>query len=184
MKRVCLAVSLIVVCAAAEARATEVGSSRTFGLGVGLGTATSLVGKYYLDSQSALDFGVSFWRWSRGCWHDRRGVRYCNYGDSYRNGGFGLHGDYLWQENIVRRKAKLDWHIGVGGRFWRWDDDYYYYDYEDHHTALAARMPIGLDLTFVRPSFLEVYLEAAPSLFVYPEVDFDIEAFIGVRFYF
>jgi hypothetical protein len=164
------------------AEATEVGSSRTFGLGLGLGTATSLVGKYFLDSSSALDFGISFWRYRRGCWRDRRGILYCDdYGDTYRHGSFGLNADYLWEENLVRRRAKLDWHIGVGGRFWRFDDDYYY---GDDRVAFAARMPIGLDLTFARPNFLEVYLEAVPSLYFVPQVDFGIEAFIGIRLYF
>lgn len=165
------------------ARATEVGGSRPFGLGVAVGTATSLVGKYFFDPGSALDFGVAFWRYRHGCWTDRRGVAVCDgYGDSYRHGGFGLHADYLWQSNLGRRRAKLDWHIGVGGRFWRLDDDDYYY--RDARSALAARMPIGLDLTFVRPSFLEVYVEAVPSLVVVPVLDFVVEAFLGVRFYF
>lgn len=168
------------------ASATEVGDSRNFGLGLGLGTATSLVGKYFIDDESALDFGVSFWRYRRGCWHDRRGVVYCDgYGDSYRNGSFGLHLDYLWQDTLVRRTAKLDWHIGAGARFWRWDyDDYYYAYYRDSRSALAARMPTGLDLTFARPDFLEVYLEVVPSLYFVPFVEFDMEAFVGARLYF
>jgi hypothetical protein len=174
----------LAVGAPAPAAATEVGSSRTFGLGLAVGTATSLVGKYYLDPGSALDFGVSFWHWNRGCWRDKRGVLYCDgYSGAYRHGGFGLHADYLWQDTIVRRKLKLDWHIGVGGRFWRWDDDYYYYD-SNRHFALAARMPVGLDMTFTKPTFLELYVEAVPSLYVVPVADLDFEAFLGVRFYF
>jgi hypothetical protein len=168
------------------ATATEVGGSRNLGLGLGLGTATSLVGKYFIDRGSALDFGVSFFRYRHGCWRDRRGVVYCDgYGDTYRNGSFGLHLDYLWQDTLARRSAKLDWHIGAGARLWHWDaDDYYYYYYRDSRSALAARMPLGLDLTFVRPDFLEVYLEAAPSLYFVPFVELDVEAFVGVRFYF
>jgi hypothetical protein len=162
------------------AQATEVGSSRNLGLGLAVGTATSLVGKYFFDPRNAFDFGLSFWRWDRGCWRDNRGVRYCD--RYYRNGGFGLNGDYLWQDTIARRSAKLDWHIGVGARLWSWDDRYYPED--DRDTAIAARMPLGLDLTFTRPSFLEVYLEAAPALYFVPAVDLDLEAFLGVRFCF
>jgi hypothetical protein len=175
-----------VLVAAPPASATEVGDSRNLGLGLGLGTATSLVGKYFIDRESALDFGVAFFRYRRGCWRDRRGVAYCDgYGDSYRNGSFGLHMDYLWQDTLVRRSAKLDWHIGAGARFWHWDnDDYYYYYYRDSRSALAARMPVGLDLTFVRPDFLEIYLEAAPSLYFVPFVELDVEAFVGARLYF
>ena len=169
------------------ASATEVGDSRNLGLGLGVGTATSLVGKYFMDQESALDFGVAFWRYRRGgCWRDRRGVAYCDgYGDSYRNNSFGLHLDYLWQDNLVRRSAKLDWHIGAGARFWHWDyDDYYYSYYRESRSALAARMPAGLDLSFARPDFLEVYVEAVPSLFFVPFVELDVEAFVGARLYF
>jgi hypothetical protein len=173
---------LWLITATRPAQATEVGGARPFGLGLAVGTATTLVGKYFLDSSDALDFGVAFWRYRSGCWTDRRGVVYCDrYGDSFRHGGFGLHADYLWESVIARRQAKLDWHIGVGGRFWRFDDDYYY---GDARSALAVRMPIGLDLTFVRPSFLELYVEAVPSLVVVPELDVTLEAFIGARFYF
>lgn len=177
-----LLVTVLLISAGLPAQATEVGGARNFGLGLGLGTATSLVGKYFLDRESALDFGVSFWRYRRGCWRDGRGVAYCDgYRDSYRHGGFGLNADYLWQDTLGQRRAKLDWHIGVGGRFWSFDDDYYY---ADERVAFAARMPVGLDLTFARPNFLELYAEVVPSLYVVPAVDFDLEAFIGVRFYF
>jgi hypothetical protein len=181
-----LLASLWVLSTGATASATEVGGARNFGLGLGLGTATSLVGKLFFNPDSALDFGVAFWRNRHGCWQDRRGALICDgYADSYHQGSFGLHLDYLWQDTLVRRTAKLDWHIGAGARFWHWDDDdYYYYRYRDTGSALAARMPAGLDLTFVRPSFLELYVEAAPSLFIAPFVDFDLEAFLGARLYF
>jgi hypothetical protein len=164
------------------AGATEVGGSRQFGLGLAVGTATSLVGKYFLDGYDALDFGVSFWRYRRGCWTDTRGVVFCDrYADTYRHGGFGLHGDYLWQSNIAHRRARLDWHIGAGARYWNLDDDYYY---RDARSMLAARMPLGLDLTFLRPSFLELYIEAAPMLVIVPVVEPALEAFLGARLYF
>lgn len=181
-----LLVFTVVVGVCGTASATEVGDSRNLGLGLGVGTATSLVGKYFIDQESAFDFGVAFWRYRRGCWRDRRGVTYCGgYGEAYRNGSFGLHLDYLWQDTLVRRRAKLDWHIGAGARFWHWDYDDYYYDYyRESRSALAARMPSGLDLTFARPDFLEVYMEVVPSLFIAPFVAFDVEAFVGARLYF
>ncbi len=176
---------MCVLGAGGTARATEVGASRNFGLGLGVGTATSLVGKVFLDRESALDFGLTFWRYRHGCWQDRRGVAVCDgYADSYHPASFGLHLDYLWQDTLVRRTAKLDWHIGAGARFWHWDEDDYYYYYRGAASALAARMPAGLDLTFVRPSFLELYVEAAPSLFIAPFIALDMEAFIGARVYF
>jgi hypothetical protein len=172
---------------AAQAQASEVGQSRNLGLGVAVGTQTSLVGKYHLDRDSAFDFGLSFWRWRRGCWRDNRGVLYCDrngYGARY--GGVGLTAGYLWQDRLVRRSTNLDWHVGLGGRLWIWDDHDYdgvYYD-DDNDVAFAVRVPLGLDLTFARPSFLEVFVEVAPAIYVFPAVDLHAEAFIGVRFYF
>jgi hypothetical protein len=45
-------------------------------------------------------------------------------------------------------------------------------------------MPVGLDLGFRKPSFLEVFLELAPAVYIVPGVYLDLEAFLGVRFYF
>jgi hypothetical protein len=73
---------LSVMGAGGTAFATEVGDRRNFGLGLGLGTATSLVGKFFVDPDSAVDFGVSFWRYRGGCWEDGRGVLTCDaFGD-------------------------------------------------------------------------------------------------------
>ncbi len=95
-------------------------------------------------------------------------------------GYLGLAADYLWQEPLARAAAKLDWHIGAGGRMWVGDDQYY----DDSNAGPRRAHARGLDLTFDRPNFLEVFMELAPALFIVPGVDFDIEAFVGVRFYF
>jgi hypothetical protein len=156
---------------ARTATATEVGSRRPLGLGFAVGTPTSIVGKYFIGGDNALDFGIGFWSY-RDC-YDRDRVHYCDGGA----GHLGLNADYLWQEPLARGTANLDWHIGVGARLWVFDD------YYSNRVGLAARMPVGLDLTFARPTFLEVFLELAPALNIVP-TRFDIEAFLGVRFYF
>lgn len=156
--------------------ATEVGRGRNFGIGFAIGSPTSIVAKYFVSRDNALDFGVGFWHFGRDC-EGPRDARVC------RDGGFErltLNMDYLWQDVIIAGSgAELDWHIGVGGRVWLFDDNYWGEDF-----AAAARMPVGLDVTFPRPSFLEVFLELAPALYIVPGLDFDIEAFLGVRFYF
>jgi hypothetical protein len=168
---------------AREARATEVGTARSFGLGFALGEPTdiAIVGKYFIDSSNALDFGLGFYDWNDDdrCWWDSRRVRHCNDGLSH----VSLHLDYLWQDNLARGTAKLDWYIGAGGRLWIFDDNYRGWD-DDNDLALAARMPVGLALSFDRPSFLEVFLELAPALYIIPDLDLELEAFIGVRFFF
>jgi len=162
--------------ASATANATEVGGSRNFGLGFQVGDPTALIGKVFVGSGNAIDFGVGFGGWGYGRCRDRQGRWY------YDCGGYGrdlsLHGDFLWQENLVRSQVKLDWHIGGGARVIFWDT------WDDTYVALLGRMPIGLDLTFNRPSFLEVFFEVGPGIQIWPRLDFDIDAALGVRFYF
>jgi hypothetical protein len=158
-----------------DARATEVGRSKDFGLGIAIGDPTSIVAKYFVSPENAFDFGLGFWRVSRGC----RGP---DDDDICDEGGFGrltFNMDYLWQQPIISGSgAKLDWHIGAGGRVWLWDDA------AGGDFALAARMPLGLDVTFPKPDFLEVFLELAPAVYVVPGLYLDFDVFLGVRFYF
>ncbi len=163
---------LVIVASIGEAQATEVGRSRRFGLGFAIGEPTSLVGKYFLSPVNAIDFGVAFGRLRRRC---EPGVP-CD-----RFGYVSLSGDYLWQDTLAVEAFKLDWHIGPGARLSIADDYYYYYD-ED--VLIFARMPVGLDLTFNRPDFLEVFAEIAPALLLVPEIDLELEAFVGLRLYF
>ena len=155
-----------------RADATEVGRGRDFGIGVAFGSPTSLVGKYFLGDGNALDFGLGFWSYGWGCHHRVDAPDVCD------GNGFNVvtaNVDYLWQEPIVAgRAASLDWHIGAGGRIWIADGSF----------SAAARMPVGLDLAFRKPSFLEVFLELAPALYVVPGLGLDLEAMLGVRFYF
>lgn len=173
MKRwiVLLGVGLALLGLSPEAAATEVGRGRNFGLGVAFGSPTSLVAKYFLSRENALDFGLGFWRYGNCPGNDNR--PFC---DTYRPFSLvSFNMDYLWQEPIVAgATASLDWHIGAGGRIWVGGGDF----------ALAARMPVGLDLGFRKPSFLEVFLELAPAVYIVPGVYLDLEAFLGVRFYF
>jgi hypothetical protein len=173
----CLVVSsLVMTTSMGEAHATEVGGPRRFGLGFAIGEPTSLVGKYFLNPVNAIDFGLAFARLRRNC--DPRP------GPGYRCERFGyvsVNADYLWQDNLAREAFRLDWHIGAGGRLSVSDDYYYYYDEE---VLIFARMPVGLDLTFAKPEFLEVFMEVAPALLLVPEIDLELEAFVGVRFYF
>jgi hypothetical protein len=150
------------------AQATEVGRGRDFGLGVAIGSPTSIVGKYFVGGGNAWDFGLGFWTYGWGC--NNRG--FC---EGRNFDVVTLNADYLWQDDVVAgSKANLDWHIGAGGRVWVGGGD----------ASVAARMPVGLDLTFRKPSFLEVFLEIAPAVYIVPGLYVDLEALLGVRFYF
>ena len=163
--------------AAHVAQATEVGYNRKFGLGFMVGDPTGLSAKLWIAPTNSLDFGLGFWGYGFNdrCWTDNTGHTHCGYG-GYSNGT--VNADYLWQSNIIRGTAQLDWHIGAGARmlwFGGCNGDCF---------ALAARMPIGLDLMFTNPSFLEVFFELAPAFYIVPGFGFDIEGCLGVRFYF
>ena len=158
--------------ASATASATEVGYGRNFGLGFELGDPTGIVGKLWLNRTNALDFGVGFYGYSYG---------FCNTANGNCNGGyqnFSFHVDYLWQSNLVKSTAQLDWHIGGGGRAIVWNDG------NRGHVAVGARMPVGLDLMFNNPDFLELFFEIAPAVYIGPALWLQFEGGLGVRFYF
>jgi len=178
MKRVTLLSALLFATMAAApgtARATEVGTYRTFGLGVQLFDPTALIGKAFLDRNDALDFGVGFWSYGR-CVDANGNFYYCN--NSYQYVSF--HMDYLYEEPIVDSVVRLDWHAGAGGRFAFWHSS----SNANREAGLFARVPLGLDLGFRRPRWLEVYLEIAPGLWLFPSVNFDIDVGLGARAYF
>lgn len=178
MKRVILSVILLscIAIIPGRARATEVGTSRTFGLGVQILDPTAIIGKAFLNRNNAIDFGIGFAGY--GHCYDANGSTFCNSVYHF----FSIHFDYLWEDMVAQWPAvKLDWHVGVGGRL---VFNGYVSDHETHDAALFARVPLGLDFTFRRPSWLEPYIEIAPGLWVIPPLAFDIDVGLGVRAYF
>jgi hypothetical protein len=169
--------SVLLGVAAKPAQATEVGYGRKFGLGFVLGDPTGLSGKYWVGSTNSLDFGLGFWGYGfrDRCWYDNAGNAHCDQ-FGYSNGTLNV--DYLWQSNLVRGQAQLDWHIGGGGRV------LWFGGCTGSCFAAAARMPIGLDLMFANPGFIEIFAELAPAFYIVPGLGFEIEGGLGVRFYF
>jgi hypothetical protein len=169
-----------VVCASGVARATEVGYSRQYGVGAVVGDPTGLSGKIWVGQTNAIDLGVGFYGYGYrgGCFTDRDGRLVCDHRTGY--GSTSVHADYLWESKLVAgSKAQLDWHIGAGARALFigdpcgsgcWD--------------VGVRGPIGLDLTFTQPSFLEVFIEIAPAVYLVPGAFFAMEGGLGVRGYF
>src|SRR5882672_6028428 len=151
------------------ASTTDVGYGRKFGLGFMVGDPTGLTAKLWLGPTNSIDFGLGFW----GYGFDNcagRGAPCDHFG--YHAGTFNA--DYLWQSNIVRGKAQLDWHIGAGAR------SIWYGGCAGDCFALAARMPVGLDLMFANPARLELFLELAPALYFVPTLaDLGIEGALG-----
>ena len=173
-----LAFASILSIRAGRGYATEVGTTRNFGVGFQLGEPTAITAKAFLGGANAADFGIGFGGWGYG-WCTRSDGSTYRCGDLNHN--ISLHADYLYQENIVNMTNRLDWYAGVGGRIIMWA-----YGSNDlgHDVVLLARVPIGIAATFRRPDFLEAYLEIAPELVVFPPLDFTIDVALGVRAYF
>src|SRR5262245_56357493 len=81
-------------------RATSFEANKTFGLGIMIGAATGLSGKYYLSPTTAIDFGL-------GAYHRFR-----------HHSAWQLHADFLWHPAVLAEADPflLALYFGVGGR--------------------------------------------------------------------
>jgi hypothetical protein len=165
--------AVLLLGAARTASATEVGYGRKFGLGLMFGDPTGFTGKLWVGPTNSLDFDLGFGGYG---FNDRCAPNGPCDRFGYNTGSLNI--DYLWQSNIVRGQAQLDWHIGAGGRmFW-------YGGCSGDCLELGARMPVGLDLMFSNPAMLEVFFELAPAFYFIHGPYLSIEGALGVRFYF
>jgi len=178
LRNVALAAA-VVIAAHGVAHPTEVGYSRRYGVGAVVGDPTGLSGKVWVGGTNAIDLGVGFYGYGvrGGCFRDRDGRQICD--RRYGHGSTSLHLDYLWEGKLIQRTAQLDWHVGAGARMFFLGDPC-----ADGCWAGGVRAPIGLDLTFSQPSFLEVFLEIAPVFYVVPATFLALEGGLGVRGYF
>src|SRR6185503_19093096 len=119
-------------------------ANKTFGLGLELGAPTGIIGKYFLTSDRALDFGV--------------GDIY-NYFNRY---GLHIYADYLFHpvSLVSTAEFELPLYVGVGGRFW---------DFEDRGVsgppdsafALGVRLPVGIAFDFNNVP-LDIFVQVVP----------------------
>jgi hypothetical protein len=149
-------------------------ANKTFGLGLELGEPFGLTGKYFLNADRALDFGV--------------GEIY----DYYYYRGYHVYGDYLWHPvSLASTDAfELPFYVGLGGRFWGWEDRRVQQRYVTG-SALGFRVPVGVAFDF-NSIPLDVFVEVVPTL----DLFFDrpngydrtlylfIDASVGIRYWF
>lgn len=154
-----------IVAATMAANATEIGSRRSFGLGVQLGAPTGITGKVYLNGRkNAIDFLLG-------------GAYY----DDDRWGGYWAQVSYHWAiaELASGDGVSVPFRIGVGGFV---TDGYYgYLDVDD--AVLGARVPFGLDFD-LDSAPVQLYLEVAIDVTVLPPLGVGADAGLGVRYYF
>lgn len=138
-------------------------ANKGFGLGLLFGVPSGLSGKYYIGTDTALDFGVgTYYRY-----------RYDN--------AFSVHGDFLWHPVVLADPDPfwIPFYIGVGARFL------------DHgnrdDTHFGVRVPVGIALDFNRVP-LDIFFEIAFVLDLIRDDnrhDFsDVHSALGIRYYF
>jgi hypothetical protein len=160
-----LTTALLALALTTEASATEIGNGRNLGLGIQLGSPTGLTGKYYLGGRrNAVSFAL---------------------GSQYDGGfysGVWVTGSYDFhiEELVNEPEFALPLRVGIGGflatgsyRFGYYRDDLF----------LGLRTPIGLDFDLTGAP-VQIYIEVAFDLVLYPGIYGGLDAGLGVRYYF
>ena len=134
-------------------------AKQDLGLGVIVGEPTGLSLKYWLDEERAIDAAAA-WSFSG---HD----------------SFQLHADYLFHRFDIFETGevtgKMPLYYGLGARVK--DKD------RDDDTVFGLRIPLGITYLFADAPF-DLFAELVPIVDLAPDVDVDINAAIGFRFYF
>jgi len=154
----------------AEARPRPTGgtpftANKTFGFGIMVGEPTGLTAKYYLGPSTALDFALGEF-------------------DRFRDDDdLGAHVDFLWHPLSLATADPfvVPLYFGIGGRLVADNNDG-----NDDDPDLGVRVPVGVALDFNRVP-IDVFFELAVivELINDPgEDDVDLDAAIGVRYYF
>jgi hypothetical protein len=125
------------------------------GLGIIIGEPTGLSGKYWLNNNNALDFGLAY-----------SFVRH--------NSAVSLHADYLYHAfDVIKSDYRFPIYYGFGARLRLVDGD---------DNALGARGVIGVAwLSDKLP--IDVFLELVPVFNLFPSTSLNFDMGFGARFY-
>lgn len=141
-----------------------------FGAGILLGSPSAISGKYWLNSKTAIDAGLSF----------GLSQYYTIYSDYLLHfpGGFGSRDHFV---------SQLIPYIGVGGVLGIVTEDRAtednYVGKKSGSAGLGVRVPIGIEWKSQQPS-LGVFVEIAPGLSIMPKTDMFVNGGVGIRYYF
>jgi hypothetical protein len=151
------------------AQASEVATTKMFGIGGMLGAPTGLSLKYYFTPRHGVDLGVGVGFW----------------------GGSALyvHGDYEIHFMLTQAEAfDLPLYVGVGAKLILWFADQshaYWFDNGVHqgYLGIGLRVPVGIAFN-LNAIPLDVFLEVVPGLGFFPGFGFFLDGAVGVRYYF
>lgn len=164
IKKLLLTLSSIFFLAATLNTAHAQKSENKVGLGLMVGEPTGISFKAWTSENTAFDAGLA---WSVG-----------------RYDAVNIHADYLWHNFGVFgdeiESGQLPVYYGIGGRIVFADD---YPDQGDENVVLGARVPVGVNY-LLEKNPIGFFLEVAPIVNIIPETDFDVDAALGVRYYF
>lgn len=157
MRRHAVLAAAILACLAAATLSAQPGGAAgggNFGLGVVLGEPTGISGKLWLGGTSAVD-GVLAWSFAQ-------------------NPAVSVQADYLFHffDLIAVPKGRLPLYVGVGAAVSISDNP-----------DVGVRIPGGVTYLFDTAP-LDVFLEIAPILLLFPATTFDFSGGAGIRFYF
>ena len=132
-----------------------------FGIGIILGEPTGLSLKYWIDEEIAVD-GALAWSYSE-------------------NDSFQLHGDYLIHNYEWLEAREMPVYYGIGARLKFKDSDGR--GRNENDAILGIRVPLGITYLFDEAP-LDMFFELVPVLDIAPDVDLDLNAALGLRYYF
>ncbi|MEI6846414.1 MAG: hypothetical protein WCK32_00005 [Chlorobiaceae bacterium] len=129
-------------------------ASERVGLGIIVGEPTGLSMKYWLDDTTAIDAALAF--------------------SLSDNNQLQFHADYLIHSGMSTKNSRsLLSYYGVGARI----------RHDDNDTRVGIRVPFGVTYNFSDVP-VDLFAEIAPVLDVTPDVTFDLNAAVGIRYFF
>jgi len=125
-----------------------------FGAGVMFGEPSGITAKLWQGQRNAFDFGLA---WS---------FEHTN--------SMTMQADYLWHNyNIIKvDEGTMPIYYGVGGRVMVGNEG-----------NVGIRVPVGVNYLFAHDP-LGLFFEVAPILDLAPSTNFDLNADVGIRYYF
>ena len=151
----------ILLCGSASAQNSGT-LDKKFGLGIIVGEPTGISGKLWTGPRTAMDGAIA---WSTGT-----------------HSNVNLHFDYLMHDfNVLNVSEKyFVLYYGIGTRF-KFTSDHNSNNNND--TIIGVRIPLGITYLFPTSPF-DIFVEIVPLLDVIPDTEFEMNAGLGVRYYF